>query len=135
MTTYHSHKVNLSEGQIKKLSTAHNNKSGITIRLSKSDLTGKYDSLMLTKRQINKLNRAKKSGVGSDLKISQTQTRKVINVGQGAPRMGRIQNMDPGPWTTPVGPVHGPPCGPWTWSMDRVHGPLSWTWSMDHPWA
>ena len=51
MTTYHSHKVNLSEGQMKKLSTAHNNKSGITIRLSKSDLTGN-DSLMLTKRQI-----------------------------------------------------------------------------------
>ena len=61
MTTYHSHKVNLSEGQMKKLSTAHNNKSGITICLSKSDLTGN-DSLMLTKRQINKLNRAKKSG-------------------------------------------------------------------------
>ena len=80
MTTYHSHKVNLSEGQMKKLSTAHNNKSGIAIRLSKSDLTGN-DSLMLTKRQINKLNRAKKSGVGSDLKISQTQIRKVINVG------------------------------------------------------
>ena len=42
-------------------------------------------------------------------------------------RTGRIQNMDPGPWTTPVDPVHGPPCGPWTWSMDPVHGPLSWT--------
>ena len=47
MTTYHSHKVNLSEGQRKKLLTAHNNKSGITIRLSKSDITGN-DSLMLT---------------------------------------------------------------------------------------
>ena len=22
---------------------------------------------------------------------------------------GRVQNMDPGPWTTPVDPVHGPP--------------------------
>ncbi|KAL9964818.1 hypothetical protein ACROYT_G028507 [Oculina patagonica] len=37
--------------------------------------------------------------------------------------------MDPGTWTTPVDPVHGPPCGPgpwttlWTWSMDLVHGP------------
>ena len=59
MTTYHSHKVNLSEGQRKKLLTAHNNKSGITIRLSKSDITGN-DSLMLTKRQINQLNKAKK---------------------------------------------------------------------------
>ena len=90
MTTYHSHKVNLSEGQRKKLLTAHNNKSGITIRLSKSDITGN-DSLMLTKRQINQLNKAKKSGVGSDLKISQTQIRKVI--GGGAPRMGLFPSM------------------------------------------
>ena len=90
MTTYHSHKVNLSEGQRKKLLTAHNNKSGITIRLSKSDITGN-DSLMLTKRQINQLNKAKKSGVGSDLKISQTQIRKVI--GGGAPRMGLFPSI------------------------------------------
>ena len=41
---------------------------------------------MLIKRQINQLNKAKKSGVGSDLKISQTQIRKVI--GGNAPRMG-----------------------------------------------
>ena len=90
MTSYHLHKVNLSEGQRKKLLTAHNNKSGITIRLSKSDITGK-DSLMLTKRQINKLNKAKKSGVGSDLKITQTQIRKVI--GEGAPRIGLFPSI------------------------------------------
>ena len=90
MTTYHSHKVNLSEGQRKKLLTAHNNKSGITIRLSKSDIKGN-DSLMLTKRQINQLNKAKKSGVGSDLKISQAQIRKVI--GGGAPRIGLFPSI------------------------------------------
>ena len=90
MTTYHSHKVNLSEGQKKKLLTAHNNKSGITIRLNKSNITGN-DSLMLTKRQINQLNKAKKSGVGSDLKISQTQIRKVI--GGGAPRIGLFPSI------------------------------------------
>ena len=77
MTTYHSHEVNLSKGQ--------RNKSGITIRLNKSDLAGN-DSLMLTKRQINQLNKAKKSGVGSDSKISQTQIRKFI--GGNAPRIG-----------------------------------------------
>ena len=90
MTTYHSHKVNLSEGQRKKLLTAHNNKSGITIRLSKSNITGN-DSLMLTKRQINQLNKAKKTGVGSDLKISQTQIRKII--GGGAPRIGLFPSI------------------------------------------
>ena len=87
MTTYHLHKVNLSEGQRRKLLTAYGNKSEITIRLSNSDLTGN-SSLMLTHRQINKLNKAKKSGVGSDLKISKTQIRKVIKVGHGAPRIG-----------------------------------------------
>ena len=40
-----------------------------------------------------KLNRAKKSGAGSDLKISQTQIRKVFNVGQGAPRMGLFPSI------------------------------------------
>ena len=38
---------------------------------------------------------------------------------------GRIQNMDPGPWTTPVDlahePHHGP--GPWSTSVEPVHGP------------
>ena len=87
MTTYHLHKVNLSEGQRSKFLTAHKNKSEITISLSNSDLTGN-DSLMLTQRQINKLNKAKKLGVGSDLNISKTQIRKVMRVGHGAPRIG-----------------------------------------------
>ena len=87
MTTYHLHKVNLSEGQRSKFLTAHRNKSEITIRLSNSDLTGN-DSLMLTQRQINKLNKAKKLGVGSDFNISKTQIRKVMRVGHGAPRIG-----------------------------------------------
>ena len=38
---------------------------------------------------------------------------------------GRIQNMDPGPWTTHVDPVHGPPM--WTRSMDHPCGPGPWT--------
>ena len=100
MTTYHSRKVNLSKGQRNKLLTAKNDKSGITIRLNKSDLAGN-DSLMLTKRQINQLNKAKKSGVRSDLKISQTQIRKVIGgnaprigtSGGGAPRMGLFPSI------------------------------------------
>ena len=35
-------------------------------------------------------------------------------------RVGRIQNMDPGPWNTSVDRVHGPPCGPCPWTT-------SWT--------
>ena len=87
MTTYHPYKFNLSEGQKKKLLTAYGNKNEITIRLSNSDLTGN-DGLMLSQRQINKLNKAKNLGVGSDLNISKTQIRKVMRVGHGAPRIG-----------------------------------------------
>ncbi len=53
--------------------------------------------------------------------------------------LGGIQNMDPGPWTTPVDPVHGPPCGPgpWTTPVDPVHrppcGPGPWTTPVDQP--
>ena len=90
MTTYHSHKVNLSKGQRMKLLSAIKNNSPLTIRLSKSDITGN-DTLMLTQRQINKLTKAKKSGVGSDLKISHTQIRKVI--GGGAPRIGLFPSI------------------------------------------
>ena len=57
MTTYHSHKVNLSEGQTKKLLTAIKNNNPLTLRLSNQDLSGN-DTLMLTQRQINKLTKA-----------------------------------------------------------------------------
>ena len=51
--------------------------------------------------------------------------------------LGRIQNMDPGPWTTHVDPVHGPPhgLGPWTTPTcgpGQLGHPNLWTWSMDH---
>lgn len=93
MTSYHPHKINLSEGQRNKLLAAYKNKSEITLRLSNSDLTGK-DELMLTQRQINKLKEAKLSGVGSDLKISKTQIRKVLKTGQGALKIG-MYNSNP----------------------------------------
>ena len=44
---------------------------------------------------------------------------------------GRIQNMDPGPWTTPVDPVHGPPCGPVDLVHGPPHGPGPWTTLVD----
>ena len=92
MTTYHSHKVNLSEGQRSKLLRAYKDNSEITIRLGNSDLTGN-DSLMLTQRQINKLNKARSLGVGSDLNISRTQIRKVMTIGHGAPRLGLFPSI------------------------------------------
>ena len=48
---------------------------------------------MLTQRQINKLTKAKKAGVGSDLYISKTQIRKVLKLGHGAPQLGSPMPM------------------------------------------
>ena len=77
MTTYHPHRVKLSAGQKQKLGNAYKQNSAITIRLSNHELN-KNDQLMLTNRQIARLNKAKRLGNGSDIKISKTQIRKVV---------------------------------------------------------
>ena len=92
MTTYHTHKVNLSQGQRSKLLKAYKDKSEITIRLDNTNLTGN-DSLMLTQRQINKINKAKKAGLGVDIHISKTQIRKVLKLGHGAPQLGQFPSI------------------------------------------
>ena len=53
----------------------------ITIRLSKNELRGPGEQLMLTKTQINKIRKAIQNGSGSDIKISKTQIRKVVKQG------------------------------------------------------
>ena len=80
MTTYHSYGVTLSPGQKEKLARAYQTNSAITIRLNVNELSGN-DQLMLTKRQINKLMKAKKMNKGSDIKISKTQIRKAVVYG------------------------------------------------------
>ena len=79
-TDYIPYKVKLTEGQLKRLASAFKNKSPITLRLLKGNLSGQHE-LMLTKTQINKLNKAKKNGVGSDIKISKTQISKITKDG------------------------------------------------------
>ena len=80
MTTYLEYHVNLSEGQKENLAKALNTGSEITIRLKNNQLRGS-DELMLTKTQVNKIQKAvsKKSGV--DLKISKTQIRNSVKRG------------------------------------------------------
>ena len=76
-TTYFAYGVNLSQGQLQKLKKAYDDNSEITIRLGKNDLKGPHE-LMLTKTQINRINKALKNGTGTDIKISKTQIRKAI---------------------------------------------------------
>ena len=78
--SYIKYGVNLSDGQKDKLARALSNKSAITIRLTKSDLTGS-DDMMLTKTQLKRIKKAMNEGVGVDLKISKTQISHVVQKG------------------------------------------------------
>jgi len=78
--SYVKYGVKLSTGQKEKLARALSNKSAITIRLTKSDLTGN-DELMLTRTQLKRIQKAMKNGTGVDLKISKTQIRHLVQVG------------------------------------------------------
>ena len=78
--SYIKYGVNLSNGQKDKLARALSNKSAITIRLTKSDLTGS-DDMMLTKTQLNRIKKAMSNGTGVDLKISKTQIIHLVQEG------------------------------------------------------
>ena len=75
--SYIKYGVNLSDGQKDKLARALSNKSAITIRLTKNDLTGS-DDMMLTKTQLKRIKKAMSNGTGVDLKISKTQVSHLI---------------------------------------------------------
>ena len=72
MTTYIEYGVTLSDDQKSKLLRAIKNKSPLTLRLKHSNLQGS-DELMLTQRQISKIQKSLANGTGSDIKISKTQ--------------------------------------------------------------
>ena len=78
--TYVKYGVKLSADQKKKLAKALSNKSSITLRLTKSDLTGN-DILMLTSTQLKRIKKAINNKTGVDLKISKTQIRSVVQKG------------------------------------------------------
>ncbi|CAH3040296.1 unnamed protein product [Porites lobata] len=77
MSNYMEYGVTLTDGQKSKLASAIINQSPLTLRLKHSHLRGN-DELMLTKRQIDKINKSIANGTGSDIKISKTQIRKSI---------------------------------------------------------
>ena len=78
--TYVKYGVKLSANQKRKLAKALSNKSAITLRLTKSDLTGN-DMLMLTATQLKRIKKALSNKTGVDLKISKTQIRSVVQKG------------------------------------------------------
>ena len=80
MTTYIEYGVTLTDGQKTKLASAIRNKSPLTLRLKHSHLRG-TDKLMLTHRQIERIEKSPRDGTGSDIKISKTQIRRSVKHG------------------------------------------------------
>ena len=80
MTKYFEYGVNLSVGQKENLAKAIQTNSELTLRLKNNQLRGS-DELMLTKTQLNKIQKAAAHRTGVDLKISKTQIRKAVKQG------------------------------------------------------
>ena len=68
--SYQPYSVSSAEGQIANLAKAYKNRSPITIRLKNGQLKGNFP-LLLTKTQLNRINKADKTRV--DINISKTQ--------------------------------------------------------------
>ena len=80
MTTYLEYHVNLSDGQKENLAKAMKTGSELTLRLKNNQLRG-GDELMLTKTQLNKIQKAVTNKTGVDIKISKTQIRRYVKQG------------------------------------------------------
>ena len=78
--TYVQYGVKLSQGQKQRLAKAISNRSAITLRLSKTDLSGN-DMLMLTNTQLKRIQKATNMRTGVDLKISKTQIGSLVKHG------------------------------------------------------
>ena len=88
--TYVEYGVKLSQGQKQRLAKALSNRSAITLRLSKTDLSGN-DSLMLTQTQLKRIHKAMNNNTGVDLNISKTQIRHLVK--HGGSLWGSLLNL------------------------------------------
>ena len=68
--SYLTYSFNLTENQKKKLANAYNNKKTLNIKFKSSQLSGDFP-IMITKRQQNKIDKAKKEKVGFVLRMSE----------------------------------------------------------------
>ena len=80
MASYIEYRVKLTDGQKSKLASAIRNKSPLTLSLKHSHLRG-TDELMLTRRQIAKIEKSLANATGSDINISRTQIRRLVKHG------------------------------------------------------
>lgn len=78
MNKYFEYEIPLSENQLQKLQSAINRKRGITLQIGKKDINSKSNlkKLMLTKTQINKIEKHKSSNTGVEISLSVSQLKK-----------------------------------------------------------
>lgn len=69
-------KINLSDNHIKKIRLGFEKKVPITIQLSIDQLKNGKEKVMLTKRQINKIEKSKKENKGCRITLNQEQLNK-----------------------------------------------------------
>ena len=72
--SYTAYGLSLSSGQKQKLATAFRKRAPTSVRLSKTQLSGP-DKVLLTKRQITRIEKAKRAGTGVEIDFSTTQMR------------------------------------------------------------
>ena len=86
MTQYNSLNVKLSNSQLNKLKSAIKNKTEVVLRLSLSmvgdDEINFSHKLLLTNRQVANLRKAFANKSSTDIKLSKTQTSKMIQSGR-----------------------------------------------------
>ena len=87
MTQYNSLNVKLSNSQLNKLKSARKNETDVVLRLSSNmignsdDETNFPDKLLLTNRQVANLRREFAKHTSTDIKLSKTQSSKMIESG------------------------------------------------------
>ena len=71
-TTYHQYKIELTDGQKKKLQKAYVSKTAVNLRVKPGQI-GRGDERLLTATQISRLKKTSAAGKGMVIKLSQTQ--------------------------------------------------------------
>ena len=73
--SYFKYNLKLTDGQKQKLLQSYQKRVPLTLRLKNNQLSGN-DEVFLTKTQVNRIEKSKRDGTGTDIKISQAGIRK-----------------------------------------------------------
>ena len=88
---YSKYTLDLTEHQKKKIINAYKNKTDVKIKISNAKLHAKGNlNVLLTNQQIKKIQKAKASGHGIELKFSKTQLQKQGGFLSGLLNLGKL---------------------------------------------